>query len=68
MIGKKRLVRNLRRRGSKKSSKELVSCTGKIRHTSYQRALDANTHKAGLVKPYKCQFCPYYHVGRKKIE
>lgn len=65
---KRRMIKQKISHGSNKSAKELASCFGKIRHNSYNDARDANKDKIDFVKPYKCQFCSYYHVGRRKKE
>lgn len=62
---KKNYIRNRKRRDSSVNTKELASCYGKIRHSSYEEARAQNLHKIEYVKPYKCQFCIYYHVGRR---
>lgn len=66
MGSKRSIIRKKVARGSKYQVKELVSCYGKIRHESYEAARQMNIHKIDKVKPYKCKFCAYYHVGRRK--
>ena len=65
MGSKKNMIRKRIARGSKQSAKELASCYGKIRHASYEAAAKKNEIKIDFVRPYKCKFCPYYHVGRR---
>lgn len=65
---KRKTIKRKLSRGSKQSAKELASCFGKIRHVTYEKAKEYNKEKLCFVKPYKCKFCPYYHVGRKKEE
>lgn len=65
---KRKNIKQQLSRGSKFTAKQLASCIGKIRHSSYEIAKKNNTDKLTFVKPYKCKFCPYYHVGRKKKE
>ena len=65
MIGKRKKIRQQLRNGVAKSPKELASCTGKIRHSSYEAAKRSNDKKIAFVRPYKCEWCPFYHVGRR---
>ena len=65
MGSKRSIIKKKVSKGAKQSVKELVSCYGKIRHTSYEAAKNANDKKIAFVKPYKCNYCPYYHVGRR---
>lgn len=68
MVGKhkriKTAVRQAQKRGKHLNPKQLASCTGKIRHSTYEAAKSHNAQKGDAVKAYKCKFCPYYHVGR----
>lgn len=66
MGSKRSIIKKKVSKGAKQSVKELVSCYGKVRHTSYEKAKAANLKKISFVKPYKCNFCIYYHVGRRK--
>ena len=59
-------LRNAQKRGVVMDPKELASCVGKIRYTSYEDARSHNALKDYAVNPYKCKFCPNYHVGRKR--
>ena len=58
-------LRTANRKGIMKNPKELASCYGKVRHSSYEAARNANAEKIEYVRPYKCGFCPFYHVGRR---
>jgi len=68
MVGKRKrirdTIRNAQKHGKHINPKELASCTGKIRHSSYEAAKEFNKEKGDAVKAYKCNFCPFYHVGR----
>jgi len=68
MVGKRKRIRNTIRTAQKHgvnlNPKELASCTGKIRHATYEIAKNFNIEKGDAVKAYKCHFCPFYHVGR----
>lgn len=66
MIGKRKKIRRQLKTNVSSNPKLLSSCYGKIRHNSYEAAKVANEKKINFVRPYKCQFCPYYHVGRRK--
>lgn len=65
MGAKRSIIRKRIAKGAKQSPKELASCYGKIRHASYEAAKKANADKIDKVRPYKCKFCPFYHVGRR---
>jgi len=65
MGSKHSIIKRKIRNGAKQSPHELASCYGKIRHSNYEAARTANANKIDFVKPYKCQHCPYYHVGRR---
>lgn len=65
MGSKKNMIRRKIARGDKHTAHELASCYGKIRHNTYTDAVTANVIKIDFVKPYKCRYCPYYHVGRR---
>lgn len=65
MGSKRNMIRRKIAHGAKQTAHELASCYGKIRHNTYADAAKANQAKIGLVKPYKCTHCPYYHVGRR---
>lgn len=69
MVGKRKRIRDAVRRAQKQGKhvnpKQLASCVGKIRHSTYEAAKSHNIEKGDSVKAYKCQFCPYYHVGRR---
>lgn len=61
---KQQKIRAMKRRGFKGNSQKLAGCLGKIRYATYSEALEAagamvNAHA------YKCDFCNYYHKGRK---
>lgn len=63
----KAAIKKAQKRGKRiPNPKELASCTGKIRHETYEKAKEKNKSKEGLVKAYKCSFCSYYHVGRNR--
>lgn len=62
---KKNYIRQRKRRDCSVNTKELASCYGKIRHSDYEAAKRANAQKIEFVKPYKCKFCDFYHVGRR---
>lgn len=65
MGAKHSIIKAKIRNGAKQSAHELASCYGKIRHSSYESAKKMNESKINFVKPYKCQHCPFYHVGRR---
>lgn len=66
MRGKRKRIRQaLRRAKNPVNPKYLASCQGKIRHASYEEAKLACVDKPDHVKPYKCTFCIYYHIGRR---
>lgn len=63
----KKTIKKAQKKGRKlPNPKELASCTGKIRHSSYEEAKEKNSAKVGLIRAYKCLFCDYYHVGRNR--
>lgn len=66
MGSKRSIIKKKVAKGSKYSVKELVACYGKIRYESYENAKRMNLSKIDKVKPYKCKYCIYYHVGRRK--
>ena len=70
MIGKRLRIRKQLKTAAKKHSsvspKYLASCYGKIKHSSYEEAKASADLKPEIVKPYKCQFCSSYHIGRRK--
>ena len=39
---------------------EAASCQGKFRHRTYNQAFRSMRH--GGIKPYRCQFCGFWHV------
>lgn len=66
MIGKKkRIRRQLQNKHNKLSPHELASCYGKIRYSKQDRE-SALLNRPPSVKFYKCQHCPYYHIGKRK--
>jgi len=66
MGGKRSKIRQRLRRGGKETPHELASCYGKVRHATYEQAKAASLEKPHFVKPYKCQHCKFYHIGRRK--
>ena len=64
MIGKRKYIRQLHRKNPRLNTKQLASCTGKIRYITYQEAKQVADNKPSIVKTYKCNFCKYYHIGR----
>lgn len=65
MISKRKRIRQQLRRGSAASPKELASCYGKIRYRKEDRDR-ALAGRPDRIKFYKCQFCDWYHIGRRK--
>lgn len=66
MLGKRQIIRRILRKSKRPlSPKYLASCHGKVRHATYEEAKAAAALKPEKVKPYKCKFCPYYHIGRR---
>lgn len=69
-VGKRTRIRNQLKTANKKhvvvKPKYLASCYGKIKHSTYEEAKRSADAKPDIVKPYKCQFCPSYHIGRKR--
>lgn len=59
-----RIRQQLRRAKKPINPKYLAACYGKIRHTkdTAKKVVEA---KEGAVRAYKCQFCDWYHVGRR---
>lgn len=62
--GKRKTIRQQLRRNPNQNPRELASCYGKIRYNKQdkERALENRPH---FIKFYRCQFCPYYHIGRR---
>lgn len=66
-VGKKKYIKNrLKNNKQGLAPKYYASCYGKIRHTSYLDAKLASSEKPEIVKPYKCQYCQFYHIGRRR--
>ena len=65
-LGKKRsIIKQKISAGCKYTAHQLASCFGKIKHDSYEKALENNKLKVSFVKPYHCKYCKKYHVGRR---
>lgn len=68
MPGKRRRIRAQVRkaeRGIERNTKYLASCYGKVRRTKEEAHREAD-NRPDIVKAYKCKFCEYYHIGRRK--
>lgn len=63
-IGKRKLIRSMKRKKSNVDTKFIASCYGKIRRTK-QDAHEAAELRPSIVKPYKCKYCGYWHIGRR---
>ena len=62
---KKNYIRNRVRRDNSLNPKELASCYGKIRLTKEQAQDKRVSIGKDKVNAYRCQFCKFYHVGRR---
>lgn len=63
-IGKRKYIRKMVARTGR-HPKELASCYGKIRYSSYADAKTAADTKPERVKAYKCRYCANYHIGKR---
>lgn len=64
MIGKRKRIRIQLRRNPEPGPHYYASCYGKIRRTKYEANEESRLNTA--VKPYKCHYCNFYHVGRRE--
>lgn len=58
-------IREMKKRDPKLNPRRAVSCLGKIRYDTYEQA-DQAARAAVNCHAYKCDYCPYYHKGRKQ--
>lgn len=63
-IGKRKHIRMKIRKGVSKNPRQLAGCEGKVRYekTDRERALAG---RPSFVHFYKCDYCKYYHLGRR---
>lgn len=54
------------KKGERLDSKYYAMCYNKVRYTKDSADRKTQTHLAGLVVPYKCDYCVHYHIGRPK--
>jgi len=65
-IGKKKWIRQQKRKGNTTTNLELASCYGKLRYNTRKEAKIVTESKPDIVKSYKCKFCKFFHIGRKQ--
>lgn len=62
---KQQRIRTAKRKGDHTNPRKLAGCDGKQRFTTYA---DARRRAEQLVNAhaYRCDFCPWLHVGRRR--
>lgn len=63
-IGKRKHIRMKLRKGKNLNPRELASCYGKIRYTKEEK-VRALAGRPDFIHFYRCDFCKYFHIGRK---
>lgn len=64
-IGKRKYIRQRTRKDPHLNPRQMAACYGKVRYqkTDKDKALAG---RPDFVKFYKCDFCKFYHIGRRK--
>lgn len=63
-MGKRQWIRQRIKNNPAANPRKLASCEGKIRYEKKDRQ-QALENRPSNIHFYKCDFCRYYHIGRK---